>query len=904
MATPEQDIPILADPVAEITCPQCQALLDVSGFPAFYQTFCPECKTELALPGRLGNFLLTSLIGRGGMGAVFQGIDESLNRPVAIKVLLRSYGDDQEFVATFKREAQSAAALNHPHVVQIYSFGVEKGQPYIAMELLSGGRLDAMIAAGKPLDQALIFKIAAEVAEGLNAANAIGLIHGDIKPENILLDANGNAKVVDFGLAYFRDRGARTDGIWGTPFYIAPEKVRRQPSDARADIYSLGATLFHALAGKPPFDGNTPLDVVKARLDQPPPSLKAVRPDIHPEVEVIIRRMLEPEPAKRYPTYVSLLADIRPTLAKLGPAAPVQPAIQSKKKGGKIVLTKSKSGGTIIASTGGTGGQATTGRSGGEPGGGATAAPQADEQTRRRRRRRVWLWIGIIVLALVVIGGGVLFVRRYQAKEKRNEDVARQNAALAALAAKAAEKYSEMNAFLTNVAARVSAVDVKLQSETTRVADILALVGAGLGSSDLATVAPTNATDLGSQINAQVGILKPSWKNLQRLEKQALEKQSWFGLGNSPVLTNAVALPLLAMPTEAAYAPGPITAAAPDATAALTNAAAGTNEAAVTTNAAPVAPANPPPAPGVAQPPAAPAVPAAAPAPEATPAAAPAGTDVVSRTSAALEELFATLSAMLPDATNVSTATYIIQTGLRQLQLLNTNVAAAATFAAADAKRQQELRAESERKAAEDAEAKRKTEAEKELGEQEKKRVKDAVAANLERVRKNQFKEAGAALQSGLSDLTTAAGKKDFKAAADRLTLLQELKEFVIAGIGREVQAHGTYRYGWLVGNVPTLDVLSADESQVEIKGGRKVPWDEVSILQMMKFIGFFTNNRDLRSKERGRMNVAAAVYFFESGGGDKKALELAGKRAAEALTFDAGLKEQIATLMPDLVLP
>lgn len=341
---------IVTEPVPETVCSSCAHPLDVSGLPAFTEIACPECHTAQKVPARLGTFLLVDLLGKGGMGAVYRGRDTSLDRWVAIKVMLASLGENEEFVATFRREAQAAAALNHPNVVQIYSFGVAHGQPYMVMELLEGGRLDQMIARGEPLNEALLLKIAADVAEGLNAAAAIGLIHGDVKPENILLDSNGTAKVVDFGLARFKQsKDPAAKGVWGTPYYIAPEKIRGQPGDARSDIYSLGGTLFHALALKPPFDGETPLDVVKARLNQPAPMLRTLRADVSPAVEAIVARMLEADPLRRYPTYLSLLSDIQKTLPTLKPPPASATFAQGSKRGGKIILTRKKNASASIS---------------------------------------------------------------------------------------------------------------------------------------------------------------------------------------------------------------------------------------------------------------------------------------------------------------------------------------------------------------------------------------------------------------------------------------------------------------------------------------------------------------------------------------------------------------------------
>ena len=170
--------------------------------------------------GENGNFLLERELGKGGMGGVYMGRDKMLDRPVAVKVMLKEYGADAQFVERFKKEAQAAARLIHPNIAQIYSYGIADEMPYIAMELVAGGSLDSIMRnSGGSSDVARIMKIGEQVAQALRCAADQGLVHGDVKPENILLDANGNAKLVDFGLAAMQHN---TDEIWGTPYYIAP----------------------------------------------------------------------------------------------------------------------------------------------------------------------------------------------------------------------------------------------------------------------------------------------------------------------------------------------------------------------------------------------------------------------------------------------------------------------------------------------------------------------------------------------------------------------------------------------------------------------------------------------------------------------------------------------------------
>lgn len=305
-----------ADKVSSMLCSHCGAAMDVSSQDPFSTALCPACGRSQIVPMQFGSILLLEPLGAGGMGAIYRALDPMLDRYLAIKVMQTAGAADDQFVENFFREARAAAALNHPHIVQIYSCGREYGQPYIAMELLEGGTLDEMIHSSGTVDELDVLQIGISVSEGLRAAGEIGLTHGDIKPANILFDSHHKAKIADFGLARFMQQGSSAE-IWGTPFYIAPEKLRKQKEDQRSDIYSLGATLFHALTGQPPFDGKTATDVAVARLDQPPPDVRDRNPGISPEVAAVIARMLKENPHERYPTYASLIADMKSVLAVL-----------------------------------------------------------------------------------------------------------------------------------------------------------------------------------------------------------------------------------------------------------------------------------------------------------------------------------------------------------------------------------------------------------------------------------------------------------------------------------------------------------------------------------------------------------------------------------------------------------
>lgn len=405
---------ILTEPVTSAACPKCGAVLEVKGLFAFTAVQCPTCEFAFQVPARFDKFLLIQLLGAGGMGGVYRARDEALNREVAIKVMLQSLGDDINFVETFQREAQAAAKLNHPHIAQIYSFGQWYGQPYIVMELVSGGSLDKMMATQGPLDPALVMHVGEQIAEGLREAANAGLVHGDVKPENILFDNEKSAKLVDFGLAAMQS--GQGNDVWGTPFYIAPEKVRRQKADFRSDIYSLGATLYHAIAGVPPFDGPDATAVVKARFDGPPKPLREIRSHTPEEVETLIGRMIEIEPQMRFPTYDSLLGDIRRYLSKVGP---VNFGAASKK-----ILIKGKRPKNTTGEMTTTGTVTTTGEVAEMPSGmvpisevSAEEETESEEAVGNRLHKLVALLVGGAVLLVLLVAGGIWGGKAYIANK-------------------------------------------------------------------------------------------------------------------------------------------------------------------------------------------------------------------------------------------------------------------------------------------------------------------------------------------------------------------------------------------------------------------------------------------------------------------------------------------------------
>ncbi|MFA7172467.1 MAG: serine/threonine-protein kinase [Kiritimatiellia bacterium] len=399
---------IYTDPVSEAACPKCGEILGVENLPAFTSVECSKCAHTFHVPARFGPFLLLELLGAGGMGGVYLARDEGLKREVAIKVMLQSLGDDIDFVETFQREAQAAAKLNNPHIVQIYSFGQQYGQPYIVMELVPNGSLEDKMLEQGGVDPAQAIHVGAQIAEGLREAAEAGLVHGDVKPENILFDSEDNAKLVDFGLVAL---GAGNDNeVWGTPFYIAPEKVRRQKSDYRSDIYSLGATLYHAIANQPPFDGPDATAVVKARFEGAPKSLREVTgKDIPAEVEDLIARMLEVDPAKRYPTYGSLMGDMKRYLSKAGPIKKSSRRIKIK---GKDAMKFSRKKEAMSIARNGTAGA----------GGDATESPALETSPQAQGCKKMAVAAVLIFLALIIIGSaiwGMMVMNRQKADKNR-----------------------------------------------------------------------------------------------------------------------------------------------------------------------------------------------------------------------------------------------------------------------------------------------------------------------------------------------------------------------------------------------------------------------------------------------------------------------------------------------------
>ncbi len=318
-------------PPAIDSCPSCGGQIDVTEELPFALIYCPHCAEAMRARRIFNNFELVELIGEGGMGSVFKAYDHTLGRMVALKVLRREMSAREDERSKLEQEARVTASVNHPHVVRVYSFGEADGQFYLAMELVEKGSLDDFMGIQTRVSEAQALEIGAQVAQGLEAAAEKGLIHRDVKPGNILFADAHTAKIVDFGLARVLEDEAEARGeIWGTPYYIAPERLNYEPEDFRSDIYSLGGTLFHAIAGRPPFEAESASLVALKQIKSQPVSLEAFAPDVAPETAYVINRMLEKNPDDRYADYTELIEHLEFARAKVLERAGRTPAARRR----------------------------------------------------------------------------------------------------------------------------------------------------------------------------------------------------------------------------------------------------------------------------------------------------------------------------------------------------------------------------------------------------------------------------------------------------------------------------------------------------------------------------------------------------------------------------------------------
>jgi serine/threonine-protein kinase len=270
---------------------------------------------------RIGHYRIVSELGRGGMGVVYKAHEESLNRFVAIKVLGSHVAEDPAYVQRFVREAQSAARLSHPNIVQIYSISEDDGEHFFVMEYVSGTSLQSVIKNDGRMDITRAENIVLQAAAGLQAAHEQGIIHRDIKPANLMIDNRGLVKIADFGLALPMGATARltaTGMVMGSPGYLSPEQCKNEEVDHRTDIYSLGVTLFEALTGRIPFEADSPLALIRQIVDVEPPDVCELNPDVDDATRRILSRMMAKDRDARYADCSELITDVREDMERRG----------------------------------------------------------------------------------------------------------------------------------------------------------------------------------------------------------------------------------------------------------------------------------------------------------------------------------------------------------------------------------------------------------------------------------------------------------------------------------------------------------------------------------------------------------------------------------------------------------
>ena len=245
---------------------------------------------------------IVQLLGEGGMSYVYKANDKQLKRTVAIKTLKPNYVQQEKFVERFKREAQTAANLNHPNIVQIFDWGIGD-EPFFVMEYIEGNTLTSIIAKRRTISLNDVLFIGAQVSSGLQAAHSKGLVHRDIKPGNIMITPEGKVKVTDFGIVSLQNEESditKTGSILGTASYISPEQAQGKPVSKESDLYSLGTVLYELITGRPPFEGDTPIATATKHITDKPEKLSVIRPDIPKGVENAVLKLLHKYPKDRF----------------------------------------------------------------------------------------------------------------------------------------------------------------------------------------------------------------------------------------------------------------------------------------------------------------------------------------------------------------------------------------------------------------------------------------------------------------------------------------------------------------------------------------------------------------------------------------------------------------------------
>lgn len=267
-----------------------------------------------------GRYLVGNVIASGGMSTVYRGIDRRLDRPVAIKVMDARYAGDQQFLHRFQLEARAVARLSHPSLVAVYDQGVDLRRPFLVMELVEGGTLRELLNERGPMPPHAAAAVLRPLLAGLSVAHNAGLIHRDVKPENVLISHDGEVKLADFGLvrAVAQAGVTSTSVILGTPAYLSPEQVSNGDADPRSDVYALGILAFELLTGRTPFTGDNPLSVAYQRIDAEVPPPSTVINGVPAQFDRFVARATRRDPDERYPSTAEMGAALDEIVSELG----------------------------------------------------------------------------------------------------------------------------------------------------------------------------------------------------------------------------------------------------------------------------------------------------------------------------------------------------------------------------------------------------------------------------------------------------------------------------------------------------------------------------------------------------------------------------------------------------------
>ncbi|HYG78524.1 MAG TPA: FHA domain-containing serine/threonine-protein kinase [Planctomycetota bacterium] len=269
---------------------------------------------------KLGGYHLQERIGVGGMGEVYKATQIALGRQVALKILSPELTQDRSFVEKFLREARAAGKFNHPNVIHVHEVGEESGTYYFSMEYVDGGSVQDLVAKGRKLEPLRATEIVLQAARALEYAEKVGIVHCDIKPDNLMLTGSGDVRLSDLGIAKSlneKGKAEQTDGVFGSPHYMAPEQARGLPMDHRSDLYSLGITYYRILLGKVPFTGKDAKEIMEKQVFDDPEPPRKIDSSLAPMVYTILGKLLKKKPVDRYQSASALIKDLETAIEQI-----------------------------------------------------------------------------------------------------------------------------------------------------------------------------------------------------------------------------------------------------------------------------------------------------------------------------------------------------------------------------------------------------------------------------------------------------------------------------------------------------------------------------------------------------------------------------------------------------------